>query len=87
MKNDMSKYTIRLQKLRVGIAIYIINKHNLMEESFYTEFNPLLNKHYIFGPLTKFTREILLYHNIIEQINQELSPKFVLTQSALISLL
>lgn len=87
MKDELSKYTIRLQKLRVGIAIYIINKHNLMEESFYTEFNPLLNKHYIFGPLTKFAREILLYHNIIEEDNQETPIKFMLTKSALISLL
>jgi len=88
MKDDLNKYTILLKKILEIIAINIIDENHVVVDHLYASFNKYTNKYYLYKSLIDInTLEILVYHNIIEQINQESVPEFVLTQSSLISLL
>jgi len=88
MNEDINIYTVKLKKIERVIDITIINNnHKSMADFCYALFEPHINKYYLFGIPTKLSIEILLHHNIIEQMNKELPPAFVLTNCALISLL
>ena len=94
MEDDISTYIIQLKKMQCLIFIDIFNKCKFKIDFCTALFDQYTNKYHVFKSILDpkdiiklFTIEILLYHNIIEQTGQELTPKFVLTQTALISLL
>lgn len=87
MKDDINTYIVRLKKNKDVIDIDILNEFGFIIDYYYAPFNSYLNKYYIFKFPTEFVTKILLYHNIIEQIDQESTPKFILTQTALLTLI
>jgi len=87
MNEDIDSYTIQLKKTQNLIFIFISSKYKINIDYCLAKFDPHLNRYYISEIFTKSASEILVYHNIIEQINQDSVPEFVLTKQALISLL
>lgn len=94
MEDDISTYIIQLKKMQCLIFIDIFNKCKFKIDFCTALFDQYTNKYHVFKSILDpkdiiklFTIEILLYHNIIESIDPKNPSKFILTQTALISLL
>jgi len=87
MNENINLYNIQLLKKENLIHIYTLNEYSYMVEYNLAAFNKNNNKYCLFKSPTGFVAKVLLHNDLIEQINQESPPGFVLTQTALISLL
>lgn len=77
------KYTVRLEKREDTICVFIYNSDGDIVDYCYASFNQYSNKYCLFRSPAEYSIEVLLYYNIIE----DTYPTFMLTESALISLL
>lgn len=87
MKDNINTYIVRLIKIEDLIHIDILNKSKFNVGYYHAEFHQDLNKYYLYLPYTGFIAKVLLHNNLIEPIDPKNPSKFILTQTALISLL